>query len=112
MFDIFGTVLNWYDGLRVDVASTGMELTPEQFDRVVDFQGSEERRGYRSYTEITKDSLIRVLELSPDAADRIAREVGEWPLFPDSIAGLKALMAIAPCAAITNSDREHGRQVE
>ena len=42
----------------------------------------------------------------------IGEGVGRWPLYDDSADGLRRLMAIAPCAALTNSDRAHGEQVQ
>src|SRR5688572_11394954 len=42
----------------------------------------------------------------------VGERVGTWPLFADSIDGLRRLQAIAPCVATTNSDRHHGEQVQ
>ncbi|HEX9669615.1 MAG TPA: HAD family hydrolase, partial [Thermoanaerobaculia bacterium] len=38
--------------------------------------------------------------------------VGTWPLYPDSRDGLRRLQAVAPCVAMTNSDRAHGEQAQ
>jgi FMN phosphatase YigB (HAD superfamily) len=46
------------------------------------------------------------------AAAEIAASVGRWPLYDDSPAALAALMRVAPCAAMTNSDRLHGEQIQ
>jgi FMN phosphatase YigB (HAD superfamily) len=55
---------------------------------------------------------MRELGVEPEAADRIGAELGRWPLFSDSPVGLKAMMALAPCVAMTNSDRAHGVAVQ
>ena len=44
-------------------------------------------------------------------AERIAATIGDWPLYPDAIS-LRTLMTIAPCAAMTNSDRAHGVAIQ
>jgi 2-haloalkanoic acid dehalogenase type II len=101
-FDIFGTVLDWHAGLGA-----------ENFDRIVDVQGElEKEKQFRSYAEIVAESLVRVRRLNALVAAQMGAEVGKWPLFPDSREALRRLMRIAPCAATTNSDRDHGLQVQ
>jgi 2-haloalkanoic acid dehalogenase type II len=107
-FDIFGTVLDWRSGLA---QALGRPLAGGEFDRFIDEQGRDEQAGFRSYREITARSLAR-FGVAPDEADRIGAQVGRWPLFTDSAEGMRRLQAIAPCVAITNSDREHGEQVQ
>jgi 2-haloalkanoic acid dehalogenase type II len=102
-FDVFGTVLDWRSGLG--------ELDDAQFDRCIDLQGELEQRGYRSYAAIVHDSLVAV-GLDPERAKRHAAEAGRWPLYPDSADALRRLQSVAPCAAITNSDRAHGEDVQ
>lgn len=111
-FDIFGTVLDWRAGLERDCAGAGRRLEPGDFDRIVDRQAELERGPYATYAEITRRSLIEVVGLELEAAERIGATVGLWPLFPDSAPALRALMRSAPCAALTNSDRVHGDQVQ
>jgi len=53
-----------------------------------------------------------VLALDPADADAIGEGVGRWPAYPDAPEALKAMMAAVPCVAMTNSDREHGAQVQ
>jgi len=100
-FDIFGTVVDWRTGLG-----------EEDFDRIVDVQGELERERFRSYTEIVAESLLRVRRVDVVTAARIASELGNWPLFPDSREALRRIRRIAPCAATTNSDRAHGEGVQ
>jgi 2-haloalkanoic acid dehalogenase type II len=107
-FDVFGTVLDWRRGLR---AALGGRLSDEEFERVIDRQGELER-DFRPYSEIVAQSLVEALGIEAREAARIGAEAGTWPLFPDSAAGLRRLRAIAPCAAITNSDPGHRPQIE
>jgi len=100
-FDIFGTVLDWRAGLGA-----------EDFDRIVDVQGELESGRFRSYAEIVAESLVRVRRLDAVSAARFGAEAGTWPLFSDSVEALRRLRRVAPCAAITNSDRAHGEQVQ
>jgi 2-haloacid dehalogenase len=100
-FDIFGTVLDWYAGIG-----------ERDFDRIVDLQGELEQQRFRSYTEIMAESLIRVRRVDAVTAARIASEIGNWPLFPDSREALRRIRRVAPCAATTNSDRAQGEQVQ
>ena len=111
-FDVFGTVLDWRTGLGRDCAAAGRPLAPGDFDRIIDRQAELETLPHHLYSEITRRSLVEVLGMAEDAAARIGAHVGEWPLYPDSAAALRALMEIAPCAALTNSDRVHGEQVQ
>jgi FMN phosphatase YigB (HAD superfamily) len=55
---------------------------------------------------------VDALGIDRAAADAIGQNVGRWPLFPDTRDTLKELLALAPCVAMTNSDRLHGEQVQ
>jgi 2-haloalkanoic acid dehalogenase type II len=103
-FDIFGTVLDWRSG--------NGRLSDAQFERAIDRQAELEQGKWRSYTEIVAQSLMDVASVDAVTAARSGAEAGNWPLFPDSAAALRKLRAVAPCAAITNSDRSHGEQVQ
>jgi 2-haloacid dehalogenase len=107
-FDIFGTVVDWRRGLRADLERAGRQLSDADFERIVDAQGQDEQVQFRPYREITARSLSNVLGLGVAEGERIGAELGHWPLFPDSAAGLASLLRLAPCVAMTNSDREHG----
>lgn len=111
-FDIFGTVVDWKSGLEQACAAEGRPLKPGEFDRIVDAQGAFERAEFHSYTIVTEQSVRDVLGLPNDAARRVASTIGSWPLFPDSREALRALLKLAPCAAMTNSDRIHGDQIQ
>ena len=107
-FDIFGTVVDWREGLR---AALGGALKDAQFEAIVDRQAELEGGRFRSYAEIVAQSLVDVLRLNSVLAARIGAEAGKWPLFSDSAEALRTLRTVAPCAAITNSDLAHGAQV-
>jgi 2-haloacid dehalogenase len=112
-FDIFGTVLDWRRGLTETLAAAGVTLRREDFDRIIDVQGELEQRGpFTSYREITARSLVQVLALAPSDADAIGEAAGRWPLFDDARESMQRLMEIAPCAAMSNSDLAHGRDVQ
>jgi 2-haloacid dehalogenase len=111
-FDVFGTILDWRTGLENACASAGRPLRPGDFDRIVDAQGELEHLEFLTYSEITRRSLVQSIGLSDRQAAEIGRTVGRWPLYPDSREALRALMRLTRCAAMTNSDREHGEQVQ
>ena len=103
-FDIFGTVLDWRRGLSLEGA---------QFERVIDRQGElEQQARFRPYAEIVAQSLVDVLRMNAVAAAAAGAEAGRWPLFADSRDALARLRRIAPCVAMSNSDRAHGVQVQ
>jgi 2-haloacid dehalogenase len=111
-FDIFGTVLDWRTGLEAACKAAGRPLRAGEFDRIVDVQGELEQGDFLDYAEITGRSLMQVIGLSDAVAAGIGANVGRWPLYGESPAALRALMQIAPCAALTNSDRMHGEQMQ
>lgn len=110
-FDIFGTVVDWRRGLAEALRAEGYSLEPADFDRVIDRQSALEAAAFRPYREITALSLVEALGVTPAAAERIGDAVGRWPLYPDSRDGLARLERVAPCVAMTNSDRAHGEQM-
>jgi 2-haloacid dehalogenase len=111
-FDIFGTVIDWRRGLTEAAHAHGIEVDERGFQAVIDFQALAESQPYRSYTDILAESLMRVLRMDRKASRAVAENAGRWPLFPDSADGLRTLMRAVPCVAMTNSDQEHGRQVQ
>ena len=103
-FDIFGTVLDW---------RTGLGISGADFERVIDRQGElEQQKRFRPYAEIVAQSLVDVVRLNAVLAAAAGAEAGRWPLFPDSREAMARLRRVAPCVAMTNSDRAHGVQVQ
>ena len=112
-FDIFGTVLDWRTGLITAVRAAGFELNEHAFDEVIAFQARMEQAApYRPYAEILAESLERVAHVGRAASRDIAAKAGRWPLFPDAADGIRTLMRLAPCVAMTNSDQAHGVDVQ
>jgi 2-haloacid dehalogenase len=111
-FDVFGTVVDWRRGLTEALARVGHALGAEEFDAIIDTQARDEQARFRSYSDITADSVAGKLGVTPAQAARIGAELGDWPLFDDSAEALRRLMRVAPCAALTNSDRAHGAKVQ
>ena len=110
-FDIFGTVLDWRSGIETACRDAGRPLETGEFDRLIDAQSALEQGPFLDYGTITRLSLSDVLGLPDSAAARVARTVGAWPLYPDATE-IRSLMTIAPCAAMTNSDRAHGIAIQ
>lgn len=111
-FDLFGTVVDWREGLRAAVRAHGIDLTEEQFEAVIDAQGEDEPAGFRPYVEIVERSLVRVLGMDARDARAVGERAGEWPLFPDASGAIRRLLALAPCGATTNSDLRHRAAIE
>jgi 2-haloalkanoic acid dehalogenase type II len=112
-FDVFGTILDWREGLRAALALRGVTLGAGDLDRVIDAQGAlEQVAPWTSYREIVARSLVEVLGVEGSEADAIGGSAGTWPPFLDSRPALRRLLARAPCAAMTNSDRAHGADVQ
>ncbi len=110
-FDIFGTILDWRTGLEEACRAAGRLLGPDEFDRIVDAQAVLERGPFLDYATITRRSIVETIGLEDQAAAAIGIALGHWPLFPDAPV-LRTLMDVAPCAAMTNSDRRHGEDVQ
>lgn len=111
-FDVFGTVLDWRTGLIEASRAEGIELSEHLFEDVIAYQARVERAPYRTYAEILAESLVRVSRMARSAAQKVAAAAGRWPLFPDSADGIRTLMRLAPCVAMTNSDQAHGIDVQ
>jgi 2-haloalkanoic acid dehalogenase type II len=113
-FDIFGTVVDWRQGLLRALAAAGVPAARAgaAFDAIVDAQGRLEQAGPgRRYRSLVAESVRQVLGLAAPDADAVADTVGRWPPFPDSAAALARLGRIAPLVALTNSDADQGRAV-
>ena len=111
-FDVFGTVLDWRTGMIDAARAEGVDLTGHAFEDVIGYQALIERGPYRTYSDILAESLVRVARMGRSAAQRVAGSAGRWPLFPDSADGIRTLMRLAPCVAMTNSDQAHGIDVQ
>lgn len=111
-FDVFGTLIDWRRGLGEDLARLGLDLSDERFEHVLADQEHAEDGPFQTYAEIVTWSLVRRLGLTRQQATQIGRTLGMWPWFADARPALERLMALAPCIALTNSDRIHGEQAQ
>ena len=75
-------------------------------------QAAAEGGPYATYAEITARSLETEIGLAPEAASEIAAGIGDWPVYADSPAALRRLLAMASCVAMTNSDRAHREPIQ
>jgi 2-haloalkanoic acid dehalogenase type II len=106
-FDIFGTVLDWRSGL-LGAAALGLG----DFEPAIDRQGVlEQESPGRRYASIVAQDLVE-RGVREDRANEVGATAGTWPLFSDAREGMRRLLALAPCVAMTNSDRVHGEQVQ
>ncbi|WP_394826939.1 HAD family hydrolase [Pendulispora albinea] len=111
-FDIFGTTLDWKRGMQEALAAHGHALTDDAFNRITAAQARLQAGPFQTYTDIVTQSLVEVVGLDASTARSIGDNVGRAPLFTDASEALTRLMRIAPCVAMTNSDRAHRAQVE
>jgi 2-haloacid dehalogenase len=113
-FDVFGTLVDWYEGLRRDLVRLGVPWRAELFDRIIDYQAQLERaEPSRSYRSVVAESLTAMAGLDHATAQQVADRLGHWPLFPDVAESLRSLLASGiTVVAMTNSDRVHGQQVQ
>jgi len=111
-FDVFGTLVDWREGMRRDLAACHIPLEESRWENVLADQEQAERRTFETYTEITTWSLVRRLGLPRSQAAAIAENLGDWPLFSDSAAALQQLLTRTRCVAMTNSDRRHGERMQ
>jgi 2-haloacid dehalogenase len=112
-FDIFGTIVDWQEGLRADLAKLGISLDSRMFEELLaDQERAEKALVFQRYAEIVAWSLSRRLGVPPPEALAIGRGAGNWPLFADARESLRSLMERVPSVALTNSDRIHAEQVQ
>jgi 2-haloacid dehalogenase len=110
-FDVFGTIIDWRTGLEASCKSAGRPLHDGEFDRIVYVQAELEQGNFITYAEVMRRSLIDVIGLPDATAREIGANIGRWPSYGDAPV-LSALMKIAPCAAMTNSDQIHGETMQ
>jgi|SRR5579863_6530839 len=111
-FDIFGTVVDWRQGMLKALWRKGIALDEALWEKILKTQERLEAGSYRTYREITAQSLEEVARFTPAKAADVAAELGHWPLFPDSGEALRRLFRHFRCIATTNSDRSNRAEVE
>ena len=113
IFDVFGTVVDWRNGVAAEIAKTSLPVDAHEFadawrDRYQP-KMTEVRSGGRAYQPLDilhRENLDYVLadrglEMAEDARADLNRAWEKLPPWPDSVAGLTRLKAkymISPCS--------------
>jgi 2-haloacid dehalogenase len=118
-FDCYGTIIDWERGI-LDVlrpwAAEAAGLRPPVDDRTLLqafarceplVQDDAPDAAYPDVLRRTYDALAEHLGLPPTPAvgDRLAASIGDWPVFPDSVAALQRLARHAKLVIVSNVDR-------
>lgn len=120
LFDVFGTVVNWRCSITQQMSdfcqSCGYDIDCAQFalDWRAEYQPGmakirDGQRGYVPLDVLHRENLERVaarydLPLTEAEAQQLTRFWHRLDPWPDSVAGLSALRALAPVAALSNGN--------
>jgi 2-haloacid dehalogenase len=115
-FDCFGTLIDWERGilasLRPLLQAHSIELQDDDIlERFARLEAAAETGPYLSYRSVLSqvvDGLGEQLNFAatPAERDQLAGSVPDWPPFPDTAAGLRALSTHFKLAVITNCDTD------
>jgi 2-haloacid dehalogenase len=122
-FDCYGTLIDWEAGIRAFVApmlaramprrdeSPRPTVTPEQWIEKWERIQFQMLKPYRPYREILARSFDATmthfgLESFVDEAPGLARSIGNWLPFPDTVASLRRLARRHKLAIVSNIDRD------
>lgn len=113
-FDCYGTLIDWETGilnaLRPLLERHGQELGDDEILELFgELEAAAEAGPYRPYREIlatVADGFGEQLgfETSPEERAAFGASVGDWPAFPDSVAGLRALKQHYKLVILSNVD--------
>ena len=113
-FDCYGTLIDWESGiltgLRGALARQGIVADDDELlERYSALEAAVEAGPYLRYREILARSLRDVcraygVEASGEEAAGFGASVGDWPAFPDSMAGLRRLKERFRLGVLTNCD--------
>jgi putative hydrolase of the HAD superfamily len=114
-FDVYGTLIDWepaiIDFLRGWAARNAISSPPQDLLMAFDRARAEiqKERPAKLYPDVLRRCWERISAEFGVAADRQEREAfaaapHQWPAYPDSHAGLKALQAYARVGALSNID--------
>ena len=113
-FDCYGTLIDWetgiWDALEPVLARHGAAVGREEaLEMHGALEAEAERPPYRDYKSVLRavlDGIGRRAGFTPSDAERdaFARSVGEWPVFPDTPAALRALQSRYRLAIVSNVD--------
>jgi 2-haloacid dehalogenase len=115
-FDCFGTLVDWESGILAALQPwrqrSGVTASDDDLlERFAALEPAAEAGPYKRYREILAgvlDGLGAEAGVTPTAVEReaFASSVPDWPLFPDTAEGLRALKARYKLAVITNCDTD------
>jgi 2-haloacid dehalogenase len=113
-FDCYGTLIDWDRGilstLRPILASHGRALSDTGIlELFAAIERSEEAGEYRSYRQIleaviTKMAARLVFPIRSEEVRSLPEALGDWPVFPDTVAALRKLKSRYKLAVISNTD--------
>jgi 2-haloacid dehalogenase len=113
-FDCYGTLIDWERGiveaLRPVLARHGVTRSDEEMLNIFgEVESTIQRGSYRPYREVlaaTLDGIGEQLGFKPTDDERTAfgGSVADWPAFPDSAEGLKALSTRFKLVILSNID--------
>ena len=114
-FDCYGTLIDWEAGILASLTplleTNGIVGQPEQelLERFGRLESQAERGPFRSYRAVLTDvarGFGRHFGFVPTRAelDAFAASVGDWPVFADTIAALRALHTRYRLAVVSNVD--------
>jgi 2-haloacid dehalogenase len=114
-FDVYGTLIDWepaiIDFLRRWADRNAISSPPRDLLMAFDRARAEiqKERPAHLYPDVLRRCFDRICAVFAVAADPVEREAfaatpHQWPVYPDSHAGLKALQAHARVGALSNID--------
>jgi 2-haloacid dehalogenase len=116
-FDCYGTLVDWERGIADYVAPlleraarAGKRVTPAEWIAAWEPIQFELLRPWRPYAEVLADSFARTmraleLESFADGGPGLARSLGEWPPFPDTVPSLRRMARRRRLGIVSNIDR-------
>lgn len=113
-FDCYGTLIDWETGIasamRPILENHGIDRSDEEIlELFSEFETVAQQLPYKSYVDVLSEVAGRVgdeLGFSPSASERssFAHSVTDWPAFPDSTSGLRALGSHYDLVILSNVD--------
>ncbi len=112
-FDCYGTLIDWRAGIESTLlkvfGSSIMHCMHEVYERYVEAEKKIEAGGFRPYRAVTQAAVANVGEqlkvpVPVERADLVARSLGGWPAFADTIDALNRLKQRFRLGVLSNID--------
>ncbi len=111
-FDCYGTLVDWEMGLQNSLSALPgitKEQLPELVQEYVQTEAALEQQAYQPYATIQRETVRSLaehfrLELSPESADMLSRDIGSWPPFVDTKQALTRLKSQFMLGILSNID--------